>query len=201
MEENISKSKKYYIMVGFILLFVTISLGNPCYGGELKRDVAGKMLLNKIYHFNTTRLSRSYEYGMPRVNMGGNTYGGIKYDNENHRATQQMYQKLKINEFIEINDNKDRMTWEIISTDKLKPYIKKTDDYNYEIVVEVVRVNKITGIAKHPLDQSARVVEFTVKSELTPLADMLPKMWGNFDTKKTYEVIMKEYDDGWRLAK
>lgn len=92
----------------------------------------------------------------------------------------------------------------ILYSDKLTPFVVGTtsvfsnNDSSLLNVADVV-FDRITGISPSPIDQSSRLVEYTVVVKPTPIANLL---LGNHVTGGIKNKIaeFRKYDDGWRLV-
>lgn len=89
------------------------------------------------------------------------------------------------------------VSFTILPTDKLKPYIISTDDSSYKVKLVEMAFDKITGVIK--ISDSESVVEFTLKAKDTPLRGLV-KGYENYNPGLTRSAAFRKYDDGWRLA-
>jgi hypothetical protein len=82
--------------------------------------------------------------------------------------------------------------------DTLRPFIVKNNDYGVTVAIATEVVDDVTGITKAPMDETARIVNFSTRIETNKLSEALP-LNNSERTLQERSAYFRKYDDGWRL--
>jgi hypothetical protein len=80
----------------------------------------------------------------------------------------------------------------------LRPFIVKNNDYGVTVAIATEVVDDVTGITKAPMDETARIVNFSTRIETNKLSEALP-LNNSERTLQERSAYFRKYDDGWRL--
>ena len=204
-------------IIGLVVLSTVILLCVPCYGGELTRAEALKLIINKKYGDRTSSIETKHKVGEMKYRYLPPGSDPKQYFKESSDARNRLEQ-LKKQGYITIQEESPKFIdasfyypihWITLPTDKLRKYIIGqagfAEHIQYKLLVGVYVIDKVTGITKHPSDASARVVEFTIKLVQNEEQKLLTNLLeGDFlevkpNTNEIYSTTFKEYDDGWRV--
>ena len=171
-----------------------------CGKSELSRSTAKSML-------STTPISAATKK-LP-YNEEGRFVGGSGDQLNWEHNTELVLNKLQAAGFITYKKDvlsyreEDRnigIVYAVSFTAKLKPFIVE-DVPNRHVTVRTSEevVAEITGISKHPMDESSRLVEYTTKTTNNELSQLLEPD-SNHGTNDHHTAHFKRYDDGWRVV-
>ena len=190
------------------LVFIVFSflVGTGC-SKELTREKAKEKLMKNPDSITVFLGKKIYVQKYHHATNYGGVYKAA-YSDYYNQEKKRLIEKMEAAGYVKTSYLISKATWSygdwddyyltFQSTEKAKPFVISEDEGSLELMTARILPQKIDGITKMPMDENARVVEFTTIVEGNALVDFIP-----LSPEKTQaqvrHAIFRKYDDGWRL--